>query len=172
MRLVGFDLSLFTREGGYKTPALAYTVMHYIVRDSPLRLTTPLMDGSNGITYLAGISEDKTNITILVSNYEARDTSYTLNLTNLPWNTSYTAVFYLIDEGHHLEIVENITSSKPIYSTTRTLKQSTVHFIRFTNSTIVPDEGPPVASISPILRLRILDPIARIVGILVLMLFF
>ena len=130
------------------------------------------MDGSNGITYLAGISEDKTNISILISNYEAADTSYTLNLTNLPWNTLYTAVLYLIDEDHHLEIVENITSSKPVYSTTQTLKRSTVHFIRLTSSTVVPEEGPPVAPISPILRLRILDPIARIVGILVLMLFF
>jgi len=172
MRFIGFDLSLFTHDGGYKIPALAYAAMHYIVRDSPLRLTTPLMDGSNGITYLAGISEDKTNISILISNYEAADTSYTLNLTNLPWNTLYTAVLYLIDEDHHLEIVENITSSKPVYSTTQTLKRSTVHFIRLTSSTVVPEEGPPVAPISPILRLRILDPIARIVGILVLMLFF
>ena len=172
MRFIGFGLSLFTHDGGYKTPALAYAAMHYLVRDSPIRLTTPLMDGSNGITYLAGISEDKTNITILLSNYEAQDTSYTINLANLPPDRSYTAVRYLIDKDHHLEIVENTTSSKSTYTTTQTLEQSTVHFIRLTSSDVVPEEGPQVAPISPILRLRILDPIRLIVGLLVLRFFF
>lgn len=173
MRFIGFDLALFTHDGIYKTPALSYTAMHYLIRDTPLRLSTHTMDASNGITYLAGISEDKTNISILISNYEAPDTSYTLNLTNLPWNkTSYTAVFYLIDEDHHLEIVENITSNEPIYSATQTLKKSTIHFIRLTNSTVIPDEGPLAASIPLFLRLCIFDPITRIIGILLMMLMF
>lgn len=173
MRLIGFDLALFTHDGIYKTPALSYNAMHYLIRDTPIRLTTPTMDASNGITYLAGISEDKTNISIIISNYEAPDTLYTLNLTNIPWNnTSYTAVFYLIDEDHHLEIVENVTSDKSVYSTMQTLEKSTIHFIRLTSSTVVPDEGPLVASIPPFLRLRIFDPIARIIGILIMILIF
>ena len=172
VRLIGFDLSLFTYNGIYKTPALAYLAMHYIATDTPIRLTTPSMDASQGITYLAGISKDKSNISILISNYEAPDTPCIINVTNLPWNGSYTAIHYLIDDSHHLQIIENVTSNASIYTSTQTLKRNTIHFIRLTNSTTIPKEGPPVANIPFFLRLRILDPFTRMLGILLLVLIF
>ena len=172
LRLIGFDLSLFTADGLYKRPALSYHAMNYMIQDTPLRLTTPQMDASSGITYLAGISEDKTNITLLISNYMADDTTYNLHITNILWNTSYSIIHYIIDESHHLEISEETTADTPEYTTTQTIKRNTVHFIRLTNSTAIPDEGPSVAKIPFLLRLRILDPIFRIIGILILSLIF
>lgn len=171
-RLIGFDLSLFTYDGIYKTPALAYTTMHYLTLDTPVRLTTPQMDASSGITYIAGISEDDTNVSILISNYNAADTSYTLELNNIPWNTSFTAVHYLIDDSHHLEISEKSTVNTSTYNITQTLKRSNIHFIRLTNTTSIPEEGSPTASIPFLLRLRILDPFTRALGILLLILVF
>ena len=170
LRLIGFDLSLFAFDGKYKTPALAYLAMHYVAKDTPIRLTPP-MNGS-GITYLAGISEDKTNISILISNYESSDTPCIINVTNLPWNGSYTAIHYIIDDSHHLEITENATCNTSIYSKIQTIKHNTVHLIRLTNSTMIPNEGPSVAKIPFLLRLHILDPITRMLGIFLLMLIF
>ena len=172
MRFIGFDLSLFTYEGMYKTPALVYLAIYYLTHDIPIRLVTPEMDASSGITYLAGISEDKTNISILLSNYDSFDTTYTLNVVNLPWNTTYTVVHYLIDDKHHLQIIEETMFSLSSYTTTQTLKSNTVHFIHLTNSTVTPDEGPNVASIPLLLRILLLDPITHLLDILILMLIF
>jgi len=172
MRLIGFDLALFTHDGIYKTPALIYKAMHYLIRDTPIRLTTPTMDASNGITYLAGISEDKSNITVLISNFEAEDMEYTLNIENIPWNSSYRVLHYLIDDETHLEITEDMNSDSSAFSLTKTIETSTVNLFRLTNSSTIPDEGPPAASIPLILRLKIFDPIAALLGILIMILFF
>jgi hypothetical protein len=172
MRLIGFDLALFTHDGIYKTPALIYKAMHYLIRDTPIRLTTPIMDASNGITYLAGISEDKSNITVLISNFEAEDMEYTLNIENIPWNSSYRVLHYLIDDETHLEITEDMNSDSSAFSLTKTIETSTVNLFRLTNSSTIPDEGPPAASIPLILRLKIFDPIAALLGILIMILFF
>lgn len=172
MRLIGFDLSLFTYDGKYKTPTLAYLAMHYLTQDTPIRLTTPTMDASQGITYLAGISEDNTNVTIIISNYKKDDITYNLELSNLPWDTTYTAAIYHIDNSQHLEITEqkNITTST--YTTTQKLKSQTVQFIRVTNTTTIPDEGPNTARIPFLLHLRILDPLTRALGIFLIILIF
>jgi hypothetical protein len=169
MRFLGLDLSLFTYEGVYKRPALTYKVMNEIAQDTPLRLSTPLMDASAGITYLAGISEDRTNISILISNFDAADIQYTLELSNLPWGTTYTVAQYLIDENHHLEITNKTAQDSSPYTLTQTLKSNSVHFYRFTNSSVIPAEGPQVAKIPFLLRLHVLDPLARILAILIVL---
>ncbi len=171
-RLLGLDLSLFTYDGMYKTPALAYLAMHYMVKDTSIRLIIPPINISTGIAYLAGVSEDKSNISILISNYEAPDTNYILNITNIPWNGSYNVVYYLIDDSYHLEIVENVTANTSSYAMERTIERNSVHFIRLTNSSVFPQEGPEVATIPFILKLRCLDPIIRILAILLLILVF
>jgi hypothetical protein len=169
MRFLGLDLSLFTYEGVYKRPALTYKVMNEIAQDTPLRLSTPLMDASAGITYLAGISEDRTNISILISNFDAADIQYTLELSNLPWGATYTVAQYLIDENHHLEITNKTTYDISPYTLTQTLKSNSVYFYRFTNSSMIPAEGPSVAKIPFLLRLHFLDPLARILAILIVL---
>ena len=169
MRFLGLDLSLFTYKGVYKRPALTYKVMREITQDTPLRIATPIMDASTGITYLAGISEDHTNISILVSNFDAADTQYTLELSSLPWNTTYTGVQYLIDETHHLEITNKTTHDISPYTLTQTLKSNSIHFYRFTNSSVIPTEGPPVAKIPLLLRFHFLDPLTRILAIIIVL---
>ena len=172
MRLIGFDLALFTHDGIYKTPALSYNAMHYLIRDTPIRLMTSIMNASNGITYLAGISEDKSNITVLISNFEAEDMEYTLNIENIPWNSSYRVLHYLVDDETHLQITEDMNSDSSAFRFTKTIGTSTVNLFRLTNSSTVPDEGPPTVSIPLILRLKIFDPIAALFGILIMILFF
>jgi hypothetical protein len=172
MRFLGLDLSLFTYTGVYKRPALTYKAMKEIIKDTPLRISTPIMNASTGITYLAGISEDRTNISILISNFDAEDTQYALELSNLPWNTSYTVVQYLIDEFHHLEITNKTAQDASSYTLTQTLKSNTVHFYRFTTSSQIPAEGPSVAKIPFLLRLHLLDPLTRILAVLLFLIIF
>ncbi len=172
MRLLGLDLSLFTSNGVYKRPALTYKLMKDITTDTPLRLSTPPMNGSTGITYLAGISEDNTNISLMISNFDAPDTTYTLEIDNLPWENSYSAVHYLIDETHHMQITKNTNETHSPYTTTQTIASNSVHFYRLTNSSVIPHEGPEVARIPILLRFRMLDPFTRLLAILLVTLIF
>ncbi|MBN1860595.1 MAG: hypothetical protein JW840_03945 [Candidatus Thermoplasmatota archaeon] len=169
MRFLGLDLGLFSYNGIYKRPAVIYRVMKDITQDTPLRLQTPVMNASDGITYLAGISKDKKNVSVLVSNFNAADISYHLELTNVPWNSTYRVVRYLIDETHHLEIVNNTQQSTSPYVNMQTLKKNSIHFYRFTNSSMIPKEGPEVAQIPLLLRFRFLDPLTRILAILLVL---
>lgn len=172
MRLIGFDLSLFSYNGVYKKPALSYLAMNYMVKDSPIRINTPVMDASNGLTYLAGISEDKTNVSILISNFNSENTEYNLDVSNLPWSKKYSIAYYLIDGENNLEITEIVESSEEDYSAIKTINKNSVQFIRLTNSNILPVEGPETAKIPFILQLKILDPFTRLLGILILILIF
>ncbi|MFE3845459.1 hypothetical protein ACFL1L_01180 [Thermoplasmatota archaeon] len=172
MRFIGFDLSLFTYDGKYKTPALSYKSLYYISKDTPNRFVTPKINSSDGFTYLAGISDDKSNISILISNFEGGEIEYSMVINNLPWNSSYNIVYYLIDDTTHLEIIENKESDINNVNITKIIKSSSIHFLRLTNSSIIPKEGPPTASIPWFLQLKLFDPISKIMGILLMLLFF
>jgi len=167
-RLLGFDLSLFTYDGKYKMPALSYLAMNYMRKDTPLRIETPPFNVSEGISHMAGISEDGSNISILISNYDESPTDIIINLSNLP-REKYRMFRYLIDEKHHLEIVEEMNESKNI---SFLLEKNSVKFIRLTPSSIIPPEGPEVASIPFWMKLRFLDPFTRLLGFLLLLMVF
>jgi xylan 1,4-beta-xylosidase len=169
MRLLGLDLSLFTYNGIYKRPALTYLAMHSMMKDTPIRLRTPPMNASTGVTYLASISDDATNVSVLLSSFNANDTSYMLTISSLPWHQSYTVVKYLIDEKHHLQIVHQTIENGTIYHINSTLKTNSVEFYRFTTSTVIPKEGPAVENIPFLLRIRILDPLLRILAIILIL---
>lgn len=171
-RFIGFDLALFSHLGEYKTPALTYLAFHEIVKDTPLRLDTPIMDSSDGITYLAGISSDESNISILISNFEARNQQYSLTIDDIPWDESYTMVQYVIDDRNHLQMNDQLKSDKEQFTFEDQIKKSTVQFIRLTNTSFVPEEGPPVLEIPFLMKLRILDPIRALFGIILMLIFF
>ena len=171
-RFIGFDLSLFSTDGLFKTPALSFLAFHYLSTDTPIRLQTPVIDAKEKTTYLAGISEDNTNITLLLSNFDTEDASYEINIKNLPWNSNYTIAHYLIDENHHLQKVKTTTSDKESLVIENTLKESTIQFIRLTNTSTLPEEGPKPAEIPLILRMPIFDPLAKILGFLLMIIFF
>ncbi|HVQ00057.1 MAG TPA: hypothetical protein VMT57_00940, partial [Candidatus Thermoplasmatota archaeon] len=165
MRFLGLDLALFTYNGIYKRPALTYLAMQSLTKDTPKRLRTTAVNGSTGVAYLAGISNDNTNVSVLLSNYNANDTAYALAISSLPWHQPYTVVKYLIDEKHHLQIVSQTIENGTTYHINGTLATNSVEFYRLTTSSVLPKEGPTVARIPFLLRLRILDPLARLLAI-------
>ncbi len=171
-RFIGFDLSLFSSEGLFKTPALSYLAMQYMIKDSPVRLHCPIIDPDQQYTCLAGISEDKSNITLLLSNFEAADVTYEIIIDHIPFNSTYTVVTMLIDDDHHLQIVDEFESDLDILELSQTLKKSSVQFIRITDSSILPDEGPVTAKIPWFLKIPLFDPLAKILGIFLMIIFF
>ena len=70
-----------------------YLAHNYLSIDSPNRLETPVMNASTGITYLAGKSEENSDVTIIISNFEADDTDYlddlALDLLQSDWEDYY-----------------------------------------------------------------------------------
>ncbi len=172
IRFIGFDLSLFSPDGKFKTPALSYLAFHYLNRDTPIRLQTPTIDAKEKTTYLAGISEDKSNISILLSNFDTKDNTYQLNIEHLPWKSNYTIAHYLIDENHHLQIINITTSNTKSIVFENSLQKSTIQFIRLTNTSSLPEEGPKPAEIPLILKMPIFDPLAKILGFLLMLIFF
>jgi xylan 1,4-beta-xylosidase len=172
MKFIGFDVSLFTLDGIFKTPALSYLAMNTLCKETPYRLSTDTLTGESGLTLLAGISEDKTNISILISNYEGETTNLEITLDNIPRDISYSFVQYCIDEKHHFQIIQQIILEPDTSSLSITIPPSTVYFIRLTNSTVIPDEGPEVASIPWLLRSSLFDPLAKLLAIWVMLFFF
>jgi len=139
---------------------------------TPIRLQSPIVDSKQGITSLAGISEDGTNITVLISNFEAEDSNYELIIDHIPFDSSYIVATYLIDDEHHLQIVDEFNSEEDQMKVQGALSQSSVQFIRITNSSVLPDEGPDPLEIPWFLKISLFDPLAKILGVLLMILFF
>ena len=171
-RFIGFDLALFSYDGLFKTPALTYLAFQYLTKESPIRLSTPIMDAADGITFVAGISEDNTNISIILSNYAGSNQDYTISMNQVPWNSTHQLIHYCIDENNHLEIITKLDQDFPSLQYSHTLNTSSVHFIRLTNASTIPEEGPMVLEIPFFLRLKILDPIRAVLGLIVMIIFF
>ncbi len=171
-RFIGFDLSLFSYDGTYKTPSLSYKIMNIMEKKTPKRIQTEKIGGLSGITYLGGISEDQSNISILISNYEVGDQEYQIILDNIPWNSSYTIVHYVIDDSSHFEIKEEYKMNSSSIELSETIKSSTVHFLWLTNTSLIPDEGPETLKIPILMQLKILDPIRFIFAMAFMMIFF
>jgi hypothetical protein len=172
VRFIGFDLSLFSYDGVFKTPALSYLAFHYISEQTPIRLQSPIVDAKQGITSLAGISEDKTNISLLISNFDSIDINYELVIENISMCSPYTVTYYLIDDSNHLQIIDQFEETASNLQLKNELSSSTVQFIRITNSSTIPDEGPYPLEIPWFLQISLFDPVAKILGFLLMLIFF
>jgi hypothetical protein len=171
-RFIGFDLSLFSYDGMFKTPALSFLMFHLMEAETPIRLETPSVTAENDVAYIAGISQDSSNISVLISNYDAGEINYSISFHDLPWDSSYHIVTYCVDDENHFEIIDQkmMNSSELLLSSS--LKESTIHFYRVTNTSRFPDEGPDTAEIPWFLQLKLFDKLGQVLGILLFLLFF
>ncbi|HMA83974.1 MAG TPA: hypothetical protein VKP59_07085 [Candidatus Thermoplasmatota archaeon] len=172
VRFIGFDLSLFSYDGLFKTPALSYLAFHYMIDQTPIRLQSPTVDAQQQVTCLSGISKDKTNISLLLSNFDLTNKEYEIIIKNIPWNSTYTITYYLIDDSHHLQIIDQFEETSSTLKLKNDLLSSSVQFVRITNSSILPEEGPVPSEIPWFLRFPLFDPLAKILGFLFMLIFF
>ena len=70
-----------------------------------------------GFTVIAGLSPDKSQATVLISNFAHGPRRYAIALKNLPWSGQFTCETYLLDGSRDLELVK----SEGLNGTTATL---------------------------------------------------
>ena len=76
--------------------------------ETPQRVATGGSDLS-GLAAIAGLSQDKSQATLLISNYGTQCSRYNIRLNNLPWKEGVTYEKYVLDKHHDLELVKTQT---------------------------------------------------------------
>ncbi len=73
--------------------------------DTPERVTTGGADQS-GLAAIAGLSHDKSQATLLISNYGTACSHYNIRLNNFPWKEGASYEKYALDKSHDLDLVK------------------------------------------------------------------
>ena len=60
----------------------------------------------SGLAAIAGLSQDKSQATVLISNYGTTCSHYNIRLNNFPWNEGATYEKYALDKSHDLDLVK------------------------------------------------------------------
>jgi len=92
------------RNGAPKTSFYAFKAFAKTL-DTPVRVSVTGDDKEHGLAVLAGISEDRSRASILISNHAATYRRYELTLRNVPWKDKTTSTTYLVDDQHALKAV-------------------------------------------------------------------
>jgi len=95
---------LFDRNGVPKTSFYAFKAFVKTL-DTPLRVSVTGDDKQRGLAILAGMSEDRSRASILISNHAAPYRRYRLALRNVPWKDTSTCTTYLVDDKHEFQAV-------------------------------------------------------------------
>jgi xylan 1,4-beta-xylosidase len=76
--------------------------------ETPERVVTGNSDES-GLAAIAGLSHDKTQATVLISNFGTACSRYNIRLNNLPWKEGFIYEKYDLDEKHDIDLVKTET---------------------------------------------------------------
>src|ERR1019366_9463244 len=76
--------------------------------DTPERVTTGGSDMS-GLPAIAGLSHDRTQGTLVISNFGTECNRYNIRLNNMPWKEGVIYEKYVLDKEHDLELVKTET---------------------------------------------------------------
>jgi hypothetical protein len=79
-----------------------------LLLDTPQRVDTGAAE-INGMTALAGLSKDKTQANLLLSNFGTTCSSYNIELGHLPWGQPTTYEKRVVDESNDLDLVKTET---------------------------------------------------------------
>ncbi len=95
---------LFDEFGVPRKPYFTFKAFRFLL-DTPYRVFTSGSD-HNGFAVIAGLSKDKSEATILISNFGTQYTHYKLALQGLPENKTFTYERYVVDSNHDLDLVK------------------------------------------------------------------
>jgi hypothetical protein len=96
---------LFDEYGVPEKPFYSFKAFSELLA-TPQRLFTAGSD-REGFTVIAGLSADKSQATVLISNFAHGPGRYALALKNLPWSGKFTCETYLLDGSRNLEMVKS-----------------------------------------------------------------
>jgi len=105
---------VFTSQGNPGKAFYAFKAFDMLL-DTPRRVSCSVSDG-NGYAVIAGVSQGRRSVTILLSNYDSGFSQYELNVYNLPWgNAPFTYRRYVLDQSRNLELVDDrLMGPKPV----------------------------------------------------------
>ncbi len=89
-------------QGVPQKPFFAFRAYRIMLNETPNRLAVTGNNLDHGLGVLAGISGDENQVNLLLSNYNAETTDWTLRLVDLPWSPA-KAVVMRLDAKYDLE---------------------------------------------------------------------
>ena len=96
---------LFDEFGVPLKPYFAFKAIRQLMATSE-RVTTSGSD-AKGFAVIAGLSVEKSQATILISNFGSQDKRYSISLRGLPWKTASLSETYAVDSRHNLDLVKS-----------------------------------------------------------------
>lgn len=102
---------LFDEFGVPRKPYFTFKAFKFLL-ETPQRVASSGSD-DKGFTVIAGLSEDKSEGTVLISNFGTAFNRYDLSFHNLPWKENFRYERYAIDSRHNLDMTmsENLRTS-------------------------------------------------------------
>jgi xylan 1,4-beta-xylosidase len=94
---------MFNENGVPHKTYYAFKAFHFLL-ETPARVRAVSSQGS-GLTEIAGLSPDRTEATVLVSNYGTQRHQYDVRLENLPWKHGAVYKTYILDRDRNLALV-------------------------------------------------------------------
>jgi hypothetical protein len=88
----------------------------------------------NGIAVIAGLSTDKSEATILISNFGTQCHSYDLALRGLPWAGPFIYEKYTVDGHHDLDLIKSEKISSTTLTTAEDVETPSVCLLRLRTS--------------------------------------
>ncbi len=92
------------------------------------------LPAADALTLLAGLSDDRKTAALLVSNFRWNQSRHSLVLKNLPWTGKSHMESLLIDATHELQPTDKVEFDPEAATIKLNLPESTVLFIRLTQS--------------------------------------
>lgn len=98
---------MFNDHGVPEKTYYTFKAFKYLL-ETPDRVRTERSDVS-ALTAIAGLSHDKAQATLMVSNYGSACNRYNMRFKNLPWKNGATYDKYVLDKDHDLDLVKSET---------------------------------------------------------------
>lgn len=123
-----FMWGLFTSSGAPQKAYYAFLAFHQLL-DSPHRVAVECTPTKSDISAVAGLSEDKHVLRILMSNLSREKKTVTLDVKNLPWNGAGHYQTQVINRSRDLDVVSRSSITGPAVAVTEELDGPSVALI-------------------------------------------
>lgn len=119
---------LYDEFGVPRKPYFAFKAFKFLL-DTPMRVSS-LSLNSKGIAVIAGLSKERTEAAILLSNFGTECNHYDLRIRGLPWRNTVNCQTFLVDSIHDLDLITSRESAAGMVSLSQDVEVPSVCVIR------------------------------------------
>jgi hypothetical protein len=120
---------LFTRHGTPRKTFYAFKAFKMLT-DTPVRVRVDSVEEARGVHAVAGMSEDREAVTVLVSHFNAADALLQLRMKQLPWGNAADYEVFVVDAVHDLNRVSRGTAAGGDAIAVEAVKPHSVYVLR------------------------------------------